>query len=74
MRDVDTMYSTVDEDLLLRLLDKYAVEYVYVGPVENLYYPRQGLAKFRALVGSRLEIFYESESVTIYKLVDSRSP
>ena len=32
-------------------------------------FPAEGLAKFDALVGTMLEVFYENDEVTVYKVV-----
>ncbi len=47
-----------------RLLDKYDVEYVYVGYLERNTYGEAGLAKFREF----LTPVFENDGVTIYRL------
>ncbi len=69
-RDVELAYTTVNEAELLEVLDRYAVDLIYVGELERAYYPATGLAKFDDLVGRGLEIIYENEAVRIYR-VDS---
>ena len=44
--DVRRIYQTLDEDEAQNLLDKYAVDYVYVGNREREAYGPEGLAKF----------------------------
>ena len=62
--DIETLYTSVDLDEVLTLLDKYDTSYVYVGPVERARYPAAGLAKFAQL----MEIVYDTGAVTIYRL------
>jgi uncharacterized membrane protein len=61
--DIETLYTSVDEEQVLTLLDKYDISYVYVGPLERDLYPVEGLAKFAGL----MEVAYESGGVVIYK-------
>ena len=61
--DIETLYTSVDLDEVLTLLDKYGISYVYVGPVERMRYPAAGLAKFAQL----MEIVYDTRTVTIYR-------
>jgi uncharacterized membrane protein len=73
MSDVNTMYATSDVDRAMGLLKHYQVEYIYVGPVERLYYPAAGLQKFQALLENKLGVFYESPQVTIYRVLPEAS-
>jgi uncharacterized membrane protein len=45
------------------------VSYIYVGPVERLYFSERGIAKFEALVGAELERFFSNETVSIYRVL-----
>ena len=69
IQDVRTMYGTTDAERALRLMERYGVEYVYVGPAERLYFAAEGLAKFKEMVGSSLERFYDSGEVTVYRVL-----
>jgi YYY domain-containing protein len=60
--DIETIYSSVRSEEVLPLLDKYDISYVYVGPVERMTYPAEGLAKFDSL----MQVAYQSKDVTIY--------
>ncbi|MBN1979307.1 MAG: hypothetical protein JW918_18070 [Anaerolineae bacterium] len=61
--DIETLYTSVDKEQVLTLLDKYDISYVYVGPLERDLYQIDGLAKFAGL----MEVAYESGDVVIYK-------
>ena len=71
IRDVNLLYGTANPDKARELLDEYGVEYVYVGPLERVYYDADGLAKFEAMVGSTLERVFRSDQVTIYRVRDA---
>ena len=68
LQDVDTIYSTTSTSEALEILRRYNVEYVYVGELERLYYPKSGLAKFEAGLDGALDRVYDSADVTIYRL------
>ncbi len=67
-RDVDRIYSTTAAAEALDLLRKYDVEYVYIGELERLYYPAQGLAKFEEAMVPALDEVYRTDQVRIYRL------
>ena len=71
MRDVETMYRTEDIGLFVELLSKYEVEYVWVGPTERTYFPEAGLAKFEAMAGRELEVFFANETVSVYRVAQA---
>ncbi len=66
--DVNRIYSTGSPKEAMRLLEKYGVKYVYVGDVERLYYPEEGLEKFKTMNGIELEQVYQNGNVTIYQV------
>jgi uncharacterized membrane protein len=61
--DIETLYTSVDPDEVLTLLDKYGISYVYVGPLERERYPAAGLAKFAEV----MQVVYDTGPVTIYR-------
>jgi uncharacterized membrane protein len=68
--DVNQLFTTIDPNLALQLIQKYDVSYVIVGYPERLYYPAQGLAKFEAMAAEgRLRVAYKNEHVTLYQVV-----
>ncbi len=67
--DIEAIYSTIvrtdgDANRVLKLLEKYDVTYVYVGPTERQRYPRVGLEKFDRL----LKPVFRQGEVTIYRV------
>jgi tetratricopeptide (TPR) repeat protein len=66
--DVQLIYSTFDQSQALRLLSKYHVGYVYVGPIERAAYGILGVTKFDQMVGAYLDVVYQNEAVKIYQV------
>jgi len=63
-KDVDLLYRTTDLNSALFLLNKYGIEYVFIGSVERDRYPAEGLGKF-----SRLgELVYREGPVEIWSV------
>ena len=67
IRDVEAIYT--DPKLANALLDKYKVDYVYIGQVEKLYYPAEGIAHLKTGLDGKLLPVFTSENVTIMKVV-----
>jgi uncharacterized membrane protein len=62
--DVALAYTTTSPREAKAILEKYDVEYVYVGHLEEEAYGAAGLAKFAAF----MEVVFRNESVTIYRM------
>jgi YYY domain-containing protein len=62
--DVQTLYSTTDQRQALELIERYGIDYVYVGELERRYYAGEGLAKFADLG----ELVFEQGEVQIYRM------
>jgi len=70
IQDVNTLYATTATDAAQAILARYNVAYVYVGALERAYYPPDGIAKFELMAGlGLLEIVYQDNAVTIYRVV-----
>ena len=67
LKDVKTIYNTLDNDEAMRLLRKYDVRYIYVGTAERKTYEDVGLQKFAAHP-EKYQLVYENEGVTIFKV------
>lgn len=61
--DIDVLYNGISPETTLTLLDKYDINYVYVGSLERETYSQAGLAKFNTL----LDVAFTRGDVVIYK-------
>jgi YYY domain-containing protein len=68
-KDVETIFRSESPEAVKPLLDKYDVQYVYVGGQERAFYPASGLDKFERMVGTSLRRVYQDGAVTIYQVV-----
>ncbi len=68
--DLNTLYSTTDSEVKLRLLANYRVDYLYVGSVERALYPPEGIAKFATMEDQFLDTVYAAPGATIYRVLD----
>ena len=62
--DVARAYVSTSPGEAKEILDKYDVEYVYVGHLEKEKYGEVGLAKFATF----MDVAYQNDSVTIYRM------
>ena len=70
IRDVNRIYSTVRPTEARALLDQYDVRYIYVGQLERLYYPAEGLAKFDGDFSDSLRRVLQTDQVSIYEVLN----
>ena len=68
LAEVTTLFSTTDEAQAARILQDYNVRYIYVGELERLYYPQEGLAKFQHMESRGVVLVYTNPEVDIYKV------
>jgi YYY domain-containing protein len=68
LTDVRTIYSTENLQEALELILKYEVEYIYIGQLERIYYPLEGLEKFTINKSDQLQRVFSNPDVTIYKV------
>ena len=61
--DMDTLYQTRSPAEAQRLIDKYDVEFVYVGPLEREQYSEAGLEKFADF----MDVAFSNNGVIIYR-------
>ena len=61
--DIEAIYTTNDVEQARRLLDKYGVDYVYVGDRERQAYGEAGLGKFDEF----MDAAFQQGSVTVYR-------
>jgi YYY domain-containing protein len=69
IEDIRRIYNTTDSEEALELLDKYQVEYIYVGELEHHFYAERGLDKLDDMVGTHLELAYANPGVQIYRVI-----
>ena len=62
--DVATIYQTPDVEEAKNLLEKYRVDYVYVGRRERAKYGEEGLAKF----SEYMEKVFEADGVVVWRM------
>jgi YYY domain-containing protein len=67
---VETIYGSASWQETATALDKYGVEYIYVGPLEVRTYGPQARTKFEG----RLEVAYSNDSVMIYRWLPPERP
>ena len=67
IQDVNTIYTSTDLDQTMQLLNQYDVRYIYIGPLEQIYYGGDGLDKF-AQSNDFWSLVYENEQVKIYQV------
>ena len=67
IEDVRTIYNSTNLEEAKQLLDLYQVKYVYVGPLERLYYDPNGLEKFNQ-AKDLWSLVYENDEVKIYQV------
>ena len=72
MDDISTLYASPDRAAAQRIIDRYNVDYVYVGPLERATYPAEGLAKFHA--SADWPPVYDRNGVTILRVRRTAAP
>jgi uncharacterized membrane protein len=65
--DVDSIYTDPHSNVVLGLLARYNIQYVYVGQLEKMKYPNADLHRFAAF----MQIAYSANGVTIYQVKGS---
>ncbi|MEO7910744.1 MAG: DUF2298 domain-containing protein, partial [Roseiflexaceae bacterium] len=68
-RLIKQLYTLASPSEIIRNLQLYGVEYVYVGQLERALYPPAGLARFDALAqAGKLQIVYQRGATVIYRV------
>ncbi len=65
--DVDSIYMDPHPNVVLGLLARYNIQYVYVGQLEKMKYPNADLHRFAAF----MRVVYSANGVTIYQVKGS---
>jgi len=66
--DVKTFYTTSDPAAAQLILRKYAVKYVILGELEQVYYPGDGLTNIQAGLGGMLQKVFEYGKTQVYEV------
>jgi len=70
MADNALLFNTTLTGQALDLIERYGVSYIYVGPLEEIYYEEAGLQKFEEMADAGiLRSVYREEGVTIYEVL-----
>ncbi|MCP4361105.1 MAG: hypothetical protein GY796_24115, partial [Chloroflexi bacterium] len=71
IQDTHRLYNTLNPQEALAIINKYGVEYIYVGQLEWAFYPPEGLLKFGQMVDAgQLTEVYRNDGTTIYKVIE----
>ncbi len=62
--DVDTIYTNMNADTVLSVMNYYHAQYLYVGPLEYMKYHAVNLHRF----STYMQVVYNKDGVTIYKI------
>ncbi len=67
IQDTHQLYNTAVIGEAMNILDRYDVQYVYVGSLENAYYAPEGIAKFAEMVDlGLLQEVYRDDGAVVY--------
>ena len=67
IQDMNAIFTSTDPQILKQLIDRYDVQYIYVGPLERIYYAGDGINKFDQPSGLWSQV-YENDQVKIFKV------
>jgi uncharacterized membrane protein len=74
-RLIKRLYTVASPSEIVRDLQLYGVEYVYVGQLERALYPQAGLARFDALAqAGKLQVVYQRGATVIYQVARAAHP
>ena len=63
-------YQTTDTSVAMEIIEKYGVDYIYVGQLEWVNYPPEGLDKFNQMAAQGLlREVYRQDAVLIYEVI-----
>jgi YYY domain-containing protein len=70
IQDLNAIFTSTDPALLKNLLNRYNVRYIYVGPLERIYYAGDGINKFDQ-PSDLWSPIYENGQVKIYRVTQN---
>ncbi|MBI4198842.1 MAG: hypothetical protein HY533_07010, partial [Chloroflexi bacterium] len=68
LEQVKALFSTENKAVAADILKTYRVRYIYVGRLERLYYPAEGLAKFDDMADAGVRMVHQNPEVRIYEV------
>jgi YYY domain-containing protein len=68
VEDVQTFYSTLDFEVVKRLVNQYEIDYVVIGQLERSVYSQDGISKFTQTPGDFFEIIYDEGETLLLKV------
>jgi uncharacterized membrane protein len=70
IQDIHQLYNTTSIPEAVSIINKYGIEYIYVGQLEWVIYDPQGLLKFDQMADAgMLEEIYRNDGTTVYRVV-----
>jgi YYY domain-containing protein len=72
IQDDNAIFASTDLEQLKTLLRQYDVQYIYVGPLERIYYAGDGINKF-SQPSPLWKLVYQNEQVQIFKVNDGQN-
>jgi YYY domain-containing protein len=74
-RLIKRLYTVASPAEIMRDLQLYGIEYVYVGQLEHALYPPAGLARFDALAqAGKIQVVYQRGATVIYRVAPAAHP
>ncbi len=70
LAEIPEFYLTEDVEIARKFIEKYNVEYIILGQLEQAYYPGNGLLKFKQYTGLYWTEVYRDLDTVIYQVVD----
>jgi uncharacterized membrane protein len=68
LEQVQALFTTREVAVAADILKAYRVHYIYIGRLERLYYPAEGLAKFDDMADAGVHLVYQNPEVRIYEV------
>jgi len=68
--EVNEFYLTTDPDRAQEILEKFGVQYIIVGQLEQALYPGPGLLKFTSMEGVLWQEVFRTDDTVIYHVIN----
>jgi YYY domain-containing protein len=71
--DMSQFYNTADAAQAMQVIARYGIRYIYVGPIERVFYTPDGLNKFDSMVADHLlRVVYQNDGAKLYEVVSGQ--